>query len=365
VPVVRDSSGRRVGFFDVNSQAFLYEAQYLVQIEARATHPSEVSTWPAEYQAYFSDPWRYSGMEIEREADQFIAESRRALFSRLASEDPELVASVVNYMRADGLLSNGGFRPIQAVEQMSAEELLWATIILNAETQEATVLTPNEIRGIMGDGDAVVWRWTEVKDGTYIRHGMWHDFSASAPDESLFEAFSNFSYEMEVFGSRVTVPHYASHVYTGGRLVGIVELPGGVGTGILLAYKDQGGGMHLQVYHAIDWGKSVQFDETMELCVGSVSMPSDLGQTKMLCPNTEVRTILQRGTNYMNAPRVQDRLSPAWLAWPGYPAKVAFGAVSYYHRAYQAPSTVLTFHHPDSGIEIVRQLTVDFPSDKP
>lgn len=172
--------------------------------------------------------------------------------------------------------------------------------------------------------------------------------------------FLSVTYEMDVFGKTVTVPRFPSHVYMGGRLAGIVDLPGNAGTGMLIAFKDRSGGWHLQIFHVVNPSEEVRFDETMELCVGGVNNVYGLAAAKILCPRTSVHTEFRVGDQHQSA-RLRQPLSTDWLSWPGHPVKMVMFASSYPHQTYQSTATVYAFHHPDSGLEIARDVVMAPP----
>lgn len=365
VAVVRSDEGERAGYFDIFEGSWVFDAQAVAEelVETLEDHPNDTATWPAEYRSYFENPSRYAGQYIETQTDAFVTESRRGLLQYLARQDPTFFGSIMTHMRTDGLLRTGGSGGADTIERMSAKELLWATLIHNAEIQEKTIFTPNEIRGIMGDSDSLVVNWTENRNGNYIQHGRWFRFFGQAG--SLDQDLMNFNYEMDVFGKTVTIPGYPSITYMGGLLAGMVELPENAGTGMLVTYKDQdAGNWHLQIFHVVDRTEAIQFDESMELCVGHVnSYPYRL---KMVCPEITLYSDFRVGDS-SRSERLREGFSPDWLSWPGHQVMMIMYPVQYYYETYRTDAgdrvqaDVEAFHHPVSGIEIARRPTMTRP----
>jgi len=327
--------------------------------------PNAKETWPTWAQEYWRNP-KAATLEQDNQFDQFLTESRRAYYEKTARDNPDLVRNLISYMAQGFYLPGTTKEQVEAmdgntllglVEQMNPKNLLWLTIIHNAETKHKVMVTPDEYRSAMADRNAVILNWYDflADTGKGAFYGLWKDYVGTEGEglkikESLYRDVTAFSYTMDVFGKTITIPHYPSHFELVGDFVGIAELPGEAGNAMLIRIRNKQGQSFLYPFHITE--SPVQFDETMELCVGRKNA---VAWGRFHCPDVSLKE-----SRYAIAPLgyfdshfkpltedvLFDRLqwAPQFVRLQFYAPLVTLEGVP--------NSDVITYHHPDSGLEI-------------
>ena len=372
--VVVEKNGAISHVFNPEIAQFADLADFRQSSEVATADPNAKETWPSWAQEYWRSP-KTATREQDTQFDQFITESRRAYYEKTARDNPELARNLISYM-AEGFYLPGttkeqveamdGSALLGMVEQMNPKNLLWLMIIHNAETKRKDMMSPNEYRFDMADKNAVILYWHDrfLDTGSGASYGLWKNWVDSI-DDSLYRDVTSFSYTMDVFGKTITIPHFASHFVLAGDFVGIAELPGEAGNAMLVRIRNKQGQSFLYPFHITE--NPVKFDESMELCVGRKNggtPPRGFG--KFHCPDKtldESRYAIAPRGDFENdfQPLTEDVLYKH-LQWSPQFVRLQF----YLSMAIiegSSGSGVVTYHHPDSGLEIGQLVIFSDPTN--
>lgn len=337
-------------YFDPSLGGFLSLGPY-------TSDPNDMSTWPEQYREYFLDPANPSPVISDAEFDSFLQQARKTYLWR---------------------------RGVDNALEMSTDNLFWAMVEHQALAQKRLILSPDEIRAILGDRTPIHDDWIAWDSSieAVFRYGIWANWSFGGGSSDN----ENANYLRSIWGKPVVfwgIPP-SGEVY--GDFVGLVELPADSGEAVLLRLKyPKDESLRLALRHCLpdcpevrtsDLETSVMIfqivQEPLTIYEGDTDCFINPGRITTSCMDVPILVqteydVHSKYTSLQFLPYSDESILRGLLNWPSYGVlawdmwEVYPACVPEYDIWGICQHTIYRIFHPTTGLPILRQITVHSP----